>query len=71
MLHDFQAFTFISSYFNIFQLVNRILFCVGIHSNPHEFGIFHVKGNTLGPDVIQAFFEAQKNRLAGFGCVRL
>ena len=24
MLHDFQAFTFISSYFNIFQLVNRI-----------------------------------------------
>ena len=45
--------------------------CVGIHSNPHEFGIFHVKGNTLGPDVIQAFFEAQKNRLAGFGCVNI
>lgn len=34
MLHDFQAFTFISSYFNIFQLVNRICSKDFFHPTP-------------------------------------
>ena len=45
MLHDFQAFTFISSYFNIFQLVNRICSKDFFHPTPVAWTVNQERGS--------------------------